>query len=157
MSVPGVAHGPHSGPALSADAVAAFRTEGFVLIKGFLSAAEAELLSAVARADPRGRGGGGRETELLGLPKGDPDHPKQTMYDALCYSERMIAAMEQLLLPSGGAGEVTLHHRKIIMKDEASARPDANAPAGKDDTAGKVSRGGGYGGGNRFHWHQDFS
>lgn len=141
---------------LDPSTVQRFREDGFVLLRGFLSQEETGLLSAVARADPRGRGGGGRETELLGLPKGDPENPKTTVYDALCYSERMVAAMEQLLLPDVEGGEITLHHRKIIMKDEASATPEANAPAGKDDTAG-VSRGGGYGGGNRFHWHQDYS
>jgi len=138
-------------------AVKRFRADGFVLLRGFLSHEETVLLSAVARADPRGRGGSGRETELLGLPKGDPERPKTTLYDALCYSERMVTAMEQLVLPPGvEGGKVTLHHRKIIMKDEASATPEANAPAGRDGRAG-VARGGGYGGGNRFYWHQDYS
>ena len=55
--------------------VRSFHNEGYVLIRGFLSPGEAGLLSAVARADPRGRGAGDeRETELLGLPtKGDPE------------------------------------------------------------------------------------
>ena len=41
------------------------------------------------------------------------------------------------------------------MKDEESSRPSANAGQSGADGAG--SRGGGFGGGNRFAWHQDFA
>ena len=41
------------------------------------------------------------------------------------------------------------------MKDEESSHPSANAGQQADDGAG--SRGGGFGGGNRFAWHQDFA
>jgi len=41
------------------------------------------------------------------------------------------------------------------MKDEESSHPSANAGQAGADGAG--SRGGGFGGGNRFAWHQDFA
>eukprot|EP01051_Picozoa_sp_SAG22_P001003 SAG22_NODE_34_length_27479_cov_10.947480_5_plen_145_part_00 len=138
--------------ALTDGDVRRFHDQGFVVCRGFLSPEEAGVLSAVVRADPRGRGGGSgnQQTELLGLPKGDPERPKTTIYDAVCYSDRMIKAMGRLLLGpgsgGGGGGAVTLHHRKIIMKDKASA---GNAPAGRAGD-GEHSHGGGYGGGNRF-------
>ena len=158
--------------AITDDDVANFNADGFVLIRGFLTPDEAAVLSAVTRADPCGRGHPNfirrdasdgateRATELLGLPKGDPERPKTTMYDAVCYSERMISAMGRLLPGARGSegGAVTLHHRKVIMKDQASAAAGGNSPAGRDSPAGEAhSRGGGYGGGNRFAWHQDFS
>ena len=160
--------------------LALFQEQGFLLKRSFFSPEEAALLSAVARDDPFGRSAEGRRVELLGLPKGDPERPKATLYDALCYSERMVRAMERLLLPPSGAmrslrDKVVLHHRcvppacsvqlyfsinskrhrKIIMKDEESSHPSANAGQAGADGAG--SRGGGFGGGNRFAWHQDFA
>ena len=98
--------------------LALFQEQGFLLKRSFFSPEEAALLSAVARDDPFGRSAEGRRVELLGLPKGDPERPKATLYDALCYSERMVRAMERLLLPPSGAmrslrDRVVLHHRCV--------------------------------------------
>jgi hypothetical protein len=72
------------------------------------------------------------------VPARPPAVEQETMYDAVCYGARMVAAMERLLLPPAAAagGAVTLHHRKIIMKDRTSGGAGAPA-AGAADGAGR--------------------
>ncbi len=49
---------------------------------------------------------------------------------------------------------ISLHHRKLIVKDAKNHEPEE--PQGNDHLAASKPVGGGYHGGNRFLWHQDF-
>jgi hypothetical protein len=135
--------------------IAQFKADGFVIKRAFLSPAEVEVLHAVSRADERARTGHGRggarqeerAAELWSIPTRNPDHPdnENLAYDAVCYSQRMVNAFERLLLePEKYPGDqVTIHHRKLIMKDRESYCPP------EQDSTGQHA-------GNRFQWHQDY-
>ena len=100
------------------DDLALFQEQGFLLKRSFFSPEEAALLSAVARDDPFGRSAEGRRVELLGLPKGDPERPKATMYDALCYSERM----------GDGAAAPAAERRDALAPRQSGAAPQVPYP-----------------------------
>eukprot|EP01050_Picozoa_sp_SAG11_P036348 SAG11_NODE_13784_length_639_cov_2.824074_1_plen_129_part_00 len=116
---------------------AIFKRDGFYIARGLFTAEEAACMSVVCRADPRprqtqGRGGAaaaqGRRSEFWMLPGGT----EPNLFNAVCYSERVVKSMEALM-----NDRVTLYHRKLVMKD---AQSFANE--------GQHS-------GNAWHWHQD--
>ena len=112
--------GPGPGRALGPAEAEMFRRDGFHIARSMFTAEETTLVSAVCRADPRPRQGGGRGgkageqdrlSEFWMLPGGvEPD-----VYNAVCYSERLVRSMEQLM-----DDRVTLYHRKLVMKDAES-------------------------------------
>jgi ectoine hydroxylase len=95
-------------------AVAAFNTDGFVLVRGMLDAEETALLGQAARADrvldehAFGRADGEGGTVRLAL----WNHPTDTIYGMIARCESIVGSMEKLL-----GGEVYHYHSKMIMKD----------------------------------------
>jgi hypothetical protein len=147
------------GSRITDEEVARFREDGFLIKERLFTPEEMSLVRRVVDADDRkleshGRGGArqeGRRSELWtigghGRPRaaGDLDNDN-LVYDALCYCERMISAQQRLLLDRDQwpGDELTLHHRKFILKDEESYLPPDKDEAGQH-------------GGNGFQWHQDY-
>jgi len=91
-----------------------YQEDGFLLVRGMLSAEEVELLGRTARQDrildqhAQGRADGEGGTVRLSL----WNHPTDTIYGAIARSESMVTYAEQIL-----EGEVYHYHSKMIMKD----------------------------------------
>jgi hypothetical protein len=144
---------------ISMEERARFDEDGFLIKQGLFTQEEVAAVRAVAEADPRrmeGHGRGGAKAEdrspelwSIGSPRQPPAKPlddnPNLAYDALCYSPRMITAHQELLLkPEDWPGdELTLHHRKFVMKDRHTYLPPDRDEAGEH-------------GGNGFQWHQDY-
>ena len=94
--------------------VAAFNTDGFVLVRGMLDPLEIDLLGRAARADhvlaqhAFGRADGEGGTVRLSL----WNHPTETIYGMIARCESIVDSLEKLL-----GGEVYHYHSKMIMKD----------------------------------------
>jgi hypothetical protein len=91
-----------------------YQEDGYLLIRGMLSAEEVELLGRTARQDrvldshSIGRADGEGGTVRLSL----WNHPTDTIYGAIARSESLVSCVEQIL-----EGEVYHYHSKMIMKD----------------------------------------
>jgi ectoine hydroxylase len=91
-----------------------YREDGFLVVKGMLSAKEVELLGRTAREDrvldqhSFGRADGEGGTVRLSV----WNHPTDTIYGNIARSESLVSRAEQLL-----EGEVYHYHSKMIMKD----------------------------------------
>jgi hypothetical protein len=101
------------GP-ISDNDVAAFNTDGYVLVRGMLDAEETSLLGRAARDDrvldqhSFGRADGEGGVVRLSL----WNHPTDTIYGMIARCESIVNSMEKLL-----GGEVYHYHSKMIMKD----------------------------------------
>src|SRR5829696_7900518 len=101
------------GP-LTADEVARYHQDGFVLARGLFDPAEIGLLRRSAKADQEldrrslGRADGEGGTVRLSL----WNHPGDGIYGMFARCERMVRSCEKLL-----GGEVYHYHSKMIMKD----------------------------------------
>ena len=99
---------------LTADQVAEYHREGFVVARGFFAAAEVDLLRRAAKEDRAldehsfGRADGEGGTVRLSL----WNHPGDGIYGMFARCERMVRSAEALL-----GGEVYHYHSKMIMKD----------------------------------------
>jgi ectoine hydroxylase len=103
--------------ALSAAQAAQFAEDGFVICKGMFDAEEVSVLSDVCRQQaPRDD-----KPYFWGIPA---DPSSRDIFNAVCFSERIVEAMSTLL-----QDEVTLFHRKLVMKDRESST-DAGWDAG---------------------------
>jgi hypothetical protein len=102
-----------NGP-LRTEQLAAYRRDGYILVRGFFSAEETELLRRAAKADraldehafARGDGEGGQVRLSLW------NHPGDSVYGMIARCESMVNAAEMIL-----EGEVYHYHSKMIMKD----------------------------------------
>jgi len=99
---------------LSADQVADYAREGFVIARGFFDAEEIDLLRRAAKEDRAlddnsfGRADGEGGTVRLSL----WNHPGDGIYGMFARCERIVRSAEKLL-----GGEVYHYHSKMIMKD----------------------------------------
>ncbi len=99
---------------LSAEQVAAYHTEGFVVARGFFSTEAIDLLRRAAKEDraldqhafSRSDGEGGAVRLTLW------NHPGDSIYGMFARCESMVRSAEALL-----GGEVYHYHSKMIMKD----------------------------------------
>jgi ectoine hydroxylase len=99
---------------LTAEQLAAYRRDGYVLAKGYFHPDEIEMLKRAAKEDraldehafSRGDGEGGRVRLSLW------NHPGDSIYGMFARCERVVNAAEQIL-----EGEVYHYHSKMIMKD----------------------------------------
>jgi len=93
---------------------AAFREDGYVLVRGMLDGTETGLLARAAHEDrvldehAFGRSDGEGGTVRLSL----WNHPTETIYGMIARCESIVGSMEKLL-----GGEVYHYHSKMIMKD----------------------------------------
>jgi hypothetical protein len=102
-----------NGP-LSGDQVRAYRTDGYVLARGFFDAVEIDLLGRAAREDraldahsfSRSDGEGGQVRLSLW------NHPGDSIYGMFARCESIVNSAELIL-----EGEVYHYHSKMIMKD----------------------------------------
>ena len=100
--------------AITDEELLAYRTNGYVLVRGMLDEEETSLLGHAARQDrildqhsfARRDGEGG--TVRLSL----WNHPTETIYGMIARSEAIVNSAEKLL-----DGEVYHYHSKMIMKD----------------------------------------
>lgn len=100
---------------LSAEAVARFHADGYVLLPNLLDAEEVELLRSIAKADheltrdagSRADGEGGAVKLVV-----RNELPDDSIYGALVRSHRIVAATEQVL-----GDEVYHYHHKMILKE----------------------------------------
>ena len=99
---------------LTADQVAAFHRDGYLVVEGLLDAEETRLLDEAARKDERMqraamdvRDTAGRRANLSLW-----NQPGDDIYGAIARSERVVNAMEQLL-----GGEVYHYHSKLSAKE----------------------------------------
>src|SRR5262245_12641935 len=100
--------------ALSAEEIARFAKDGFVIRNALLDEEEIALLRDMAchdrHLDHRSFGvqdGGGRKARLAIW-----NHPGDDIYGAISRSRRIVEPMEQLL-----GGEVYHYHSKMILKE----------------------------------------
>ena len=99
---------------LSQEELERYREDGYVLVRGLLSAQEVELLGRTAREDrvldrhAQGRADGEGGSVRLSL----WNHPTDTIYGAIARAESVVGCAEQIL-----EGEVYHYHSKMIMKD----------------------------------------
>jgi ectoine hydroxylase len=99
---------------LSADQVAEYAREGFVIARGFFDVEEIDLLRRAAKEDRAldqhsfGRADGEGGTVRLSL----WNHPGDGIYGMFARCERIVRSAEKLL-----GGEVYHYHSKMIMKD----------------------------------------
>jgi len=99
---------------LSQEELERYREDGYVLVRGLLSAEEVELLGRTAREDrvldrhAQGRADGEGGSVRLSL----WNHPTDTIYGAIARAESVVGCAEQIL-----EGEVYHYHSKMIMKD----------------------------------------
>jgi ectoine hydroxylase len=99
---------------LSADQIAAYHREGYVIARGFFAADEIDLLRRAAKEDREldrhafGRADGEGGTVRLAL----WNHPGDGIYGMFARCERIVRSAEALL-----GGEVYHYHSKMIMKD----------------------------------------
>lgn len=99
---------------LTAEQLAAYRRDGYLLAKGYFHPDEIEMLKRAAKEDraldehafSRGDGEGGRVRLSLW------NHPGDSIYGIFARCERVVNAAEQIL-----EGEVYHYHSKMIMKD----------------------------------------
>ena len=158
-------------PTITQKDIAEFRDNGFVIKRGFYSVTEIELVAKVCRAEMSAL----MSTRALptapeiwdSIPHEQHDLGNKTLFNALCYAQRMVSAFDVLLTescpsdmrwgrtrPDTLPGGVSLHHRKLIVKDKHNHRNEE--PQENDYLGTEKPIGGGYRGGNRFLWHQDF-
>jgi hypothetical protein len=179
------------GSEITEDDLIAYKRDGFVLKKGMYSADEIALLHDVSKGEQdgyrfgtgRGRGQGAeaqlnalgqtRKSEIYHFEKHGQALVSPSIYDAVLFGERMIKAVERLVLDpdeprhSGSNAAITLHHRKFTMKDAESYLPPkeeeelkkAGNWRGAEDDKGyyDASTGEkhlGQHSGNRWQWHQ---
>ena len=119
--------------------------------------------------------GAARKSEIYHFEKHGQALASPSIYDAILFGERMIKAVERLILDpdeprhSGQHKAITLHHRKFTMKDAESYLPPAQEIElkeggnwhGADEGDGyfDASTGEKHPGqhsGNRWQWHQDY-
>lgn len=99
----------------TADEIARFQVDGFVIVPNLLDAEEIALLRNIAKADQeltrdagtRADGEGGAVKLVV-----RNELPEDTIYGALVRSARIVTAMEQLL-----GDEVYHYHHKMILKE----------------------------------------
>jgi ectoine hydroxylase len=99
----------------TADVIARFQADGFVIVPNLLDAGEIELLRNIAKADQElTRDAGSRADGEGGAVKlvVRNELPEDTIYGALVRSARIVTAMEQLL-----GDEVYHYHHKMILKE----------------------------------------
>jgi ectoine hydroxylase-related dioxygenase (phytanoyl-CoA dioxygenase family) len=104
----------HTMP-LTADAVARFHADGFILLPNLLTDEETALLRQIAQADQaltrdagsRADGEGGAVKLVV-----RNDLPDDTIYGAIVRSRRIVAAVAQVL-----GDEVYHYHHKMILKE----------------------------------------
>jgi len=100
---------------MTPEQVSAFDDDGFVVVDGLLDDREVELLREIARADQqiaadrssRDDGEGGSVDLVV-----NNDLVVDSIYSAIVRSERIVEAMEELLV-----GEVYHYHHKMILKE----------------------------------------
>ncbi len=100
---------------VTAEQIEQFEEDGFFIVPNLLDAEEVTLLSQVARADhelkqkkaSRSDGEGGAIDLVV-----NNDLPTDSIYGAIVRSERIVSAMETLLLD-----EVYHYHHKMILKE----------------------------------------
>jgi hypothetical protein len=112
-----------------------------------------------------------RMSEIYHFERHDRALVSPSIYDALLFGERMVHCMECLILRPddesrhrGTYQAVTLHHRKLTMKDVHSFLPDEQStrradngqgqPGYTDASTGEAHRS--QHSGNRWQWHQDY-
>lgn len=100
---------------LTAEQVADFDDDGYVVVKNFLDQQEVDLLREIAKTDQEisknrtGRADGeGGSVDLVV----NNELPADSIYSAIVRSEHLIQAMETLLV-----GEVYHYHNKMILKE----------------------------------------
>ena len=99
---------------LSDEEVRQYHEDGYLMVRGLLSAEEIDLLGRTAREDrildqhSFGKADGEGGTVRLSL----WNHPTDTIYGMVARSESIVGAAERLL-----SGEVYHYHSKMIMKD----------------------------------------
>lgn len=99
---------------ISDEQVRQYNEDGYLLVRGMLSAAEIDLLGRTAREDrvldqhSFGKADGEGGTVRLSL----WNHPGDAIYGMVARSESVVGAAERLL-----GGEVYHYHSKMIMKD----------------------------------------
>jgi ectoine hydroxylase-related dioxygenase (phytanoyl-CoA dioxygenase family) len=99
----------------TADEIARFHADGFVIVPNLLDADEIALLRDIARADQElTRDAGSRADGEGGAVKlvVRNELPEDTIYGALVRSARIVTAMEQLF-----GDEVYHYHHKMILKE----------------------------------------
>ena len=152
-------------PAITDTDIAHFREHGYVVKRRFYDGTVIDLLARVARAEMKDRQ---QKPEIWdSIPYHQHGLGEETMFNAVCFNERMVSAFERLLhdacrheprwgrrRPDPLPGGITLHHRKLIVKDADNHTPEEDLGDYHLGTAKPI--GGGYRGGNRFLWHQDF-
>jgi ectoine hydroxylase len=100
--------------AISDKEVEQYNEDGYILIKGMLSAEEIDLLGRAAHEDrvmdqhSYGKSDGEGGTVRLSL----WNHPTDTIYGMVARSDSLVSCAEKLL-----GGEVYHYHSKMIMKD----------------------------------------
>ena len=142
-----------------------FKENSFVIKRNFFEDEVISLVSEVSRAEIKHREG---HPEMWdSIPQEQHDLGDKTLFNAICYSERTVNAFQKLIregcmeeprwgrtrpdpLPTG----LSFHHRKLIIKDEYNHTPEKALDNDHLDTEKPL--GGGFRGGNRFLWHQDF-
>ena len=142
-----------------------FKENSFVIKRNFFEDEVISLVSEVSRAEIKHREG---HPEMWdSIPQEQHDLGDKTLFNAICYSERTVNAFQKLIregcmeeprwgrtrpdpLPTG----LSFHHRKLIIKDEYNHTPEEALDNDHLDTEKPL--GGGFRGGNRFLWHQDF-
>jgi ectoine hydroxylase len=100
---------------LSAEQIAQFHADGFLLLPNLLDAEETDLLRNIAKADhelahdagSRADGEGGAVTLVV-----RNELPEDTIYGAIVRSRRIVAACAQVL-----GDEVYHYHHKMILKE----------------------------------------
>lgn len=94
---------------LSAAQTAQFAEDGYLICRGLLDPEEVSLLSEICRREaPRDA-----KPYFWGIPN---DPTKRDIFNAVCFSRRVVGAMSTLL-----GDDVTLYHRKLVMKDHKSS------------------------------------
>lgn len=100
---------------LSDDQVRAFQEDGFLLVPGFYTAEEMDLLLQVARSDMektenvRGPVDAAGRTSKLWLTS---DTDRDDVYNAVCHGRRLVDGMARLM-----QDEVYLYHYKMMVKE----------------------------------------
>lgn len=100
---------------LSADAIAAFQRDGYLLVEQLLNPEETRLLGEIARADKllterrtsRADGEGGAIELVV-----ENELPPDSIYSAIVQAEPLVSAMQLLL-----GDEVYHYHHKMILKE----------------------------------------